>query len=194
MSLIPAFKIGIWNAWILQVIFYLSMFIPDFFLDKEAKIRSKRMSMFAPYKKIEKLLALSSHVVIMPLVFIYSLFLPLKIGSAWLYLGLPIFAVSILISVTTIFNIATSSIDKPVTKGAYRISRHPMYFSGFLMFISIAISCASWVVFLCGALWLVIWQIVVPTEERLLIAKYGNAYRDYVTRAPRWIGIPKKPH
>jgi protein-S-isoprenylcysteine O-methyltransferase Ste14 len=194
MSLIPAFKIGIWNAWILQVIFYLSMFIPDFFLDKEAKIRSKRMSMFAPYKKIEKLLALSSHVVIMPLVFIYSLFLPLKIGSAWLYVGLPIFAVSILISVTTIFNIATSSIDKPVTKGAYRISRHPMYFSGFLMFISIAISCASWVVFLCGALWLVIWQIVVPTEERLLIEKYGDAYRDYVTRTPRWIGIPKKLH
>ena len=163
-------------------------------LDKEAKIRSKRMSMFAPYKKIEKLLALSSHVVIMPLVFIYSLFLPLKIGSAWLYVGLPIFAVSILISVTTIFNIATSSIDKPVTKGAYQISRHPMYFSGFLMFISIATSCASWVVFLCGALWLVIWQIVVPTEERLLIAKYGDAYRDYATRTPRWIGIPKKPH
>ena len=194
MSLIPAFKIGIWNAWILQVIFYLSMFIPDFFLDKEAKIRSKRMSMFAPYQKIEKFLALSSHVVIMPLVFIYSLFLPLKIGSAWLYVGLPIFTVSILISVTTIFNIATSSIDKPVTKGAYRISRHPMYFSGFLMFISIAISCASWIVFLCGALWLVIWQIVVPTEERLLIEKYGDAYRDYVTRIPRWIGIPKKSH
>ena len=194
MSLIPAFEIGIWNAWILQVIFYLSMFIPDFFLDKEAKNRKKRMSMFAPYTKFEKLLALSTHVIIMPFVLIYSLFLPLKIDSAWLYVGLPIFSVSLLISVTTLFNIASSSIDKPVTRGAYRISRHPMYLSAFLMFISVAISCASWVVFLCGALWIVIWQIVVPTEERLLIAKYGDAYRDYMTRTPRWIGIPKKLH
>jgi len=194
MSLIPAFEIGIWNAWILQVIFYLSMFIPDFFLDKEAKNRKKRMSMFAPYTKFEKLLALSTHVIIMPFVLIYSLFLPLKIDSAWLYVGLPIFSVSLLISVTTLFNIASSSIDKPVTRGAYRISRHPMYLSAFLMFISVAISCASWIVFLCGALWIVIWQYVVPTEERLLIAKYGDAYRDYMTRTPRWIGIPKKLH
>jgi len=192
MSLIPAFEIGIWNAWILQVVFYLSMFIPDFFLDKEAKNRAKRMSMFALYKKIEKLLALSTHVVIMPLVFIYSIFLPLKIGSVWLYVGLPIFAVSLLMSVTTLFNIASSSIDKPVTKGAYRFSRHPMYFSGFLMFISIAISCASWVVFLCGVLWIGLWQIVVPTEERILIEKYGDAYRKYAARTPRWIGIPKR--
>ena len=152
------------------------------------------MSTIAPFKKIEKLLALSTHVVIMPFVLIYSLFLPLKIGSAWLYVGLLIFAVSLLISVTTLFNIASSSIDKPVTKGAYRISRHPIYFSGFLMFISIGISCASWVVFLCGVLWIVIWQIVVPSEERLLIAKYGDSYRDYMTRTPRWIGIPKKLH
>ena len=150
--------------------------------------------MFAPYTKFEKLLALSTHVIIMPFVLIYSLFLPLKIDSAWLYVGLPIFSVSLLISVTTLFNIASSSIDKPVTRGAYRISRHPMYLSAFLMFISVAISCASWIVFLCGALWIVIWQYVVPTEERLLIAKYGDAYRDYMTRTPRWIGIPKKLH
>jgi protein-S-isoprenylcysteine O-methyltransferase Ste14 len=192
MSLIPAFEIGIWNAWILQVVFYLSMFIPDFFLDKEEKNRTKRMSMFALYTKIEKLLALSTHVVFMPLVFIYSIFLPLKTGSAWLYAGLLIFVVSLLISVATLFNIASSSVDQPVTKGAYRISRHPMYFSGFLMFISIAISCASWIVFLCGVIWIIIWQIVVPTEERLLIETYGDGYREYMKRTPRWIAVPKK--
>ncbi len=194
MSLIPAFEIGIWNAWILQVVFYLSMFIPDFFLDKEAKNGKKRVSMFALYTKIEKILALSTHVVIMPLVFIYSVFLPLKIGSSWLYVGLLIFAVSVFISVTAIFNVSSSPIDEPITKGAYRISRHPMYFSCFLMFISIATSCASWVVFICGALWIVIWQIVVPTEERLLIEMYGDAYREYAARTPRWIGIPKRSH
>jgi len=92
MSLMPAFKIGIWNAWILQVIFYLSMFIPNLFLDKEAKEKSKRMSQFPPFKKTANILAVSTHAIIMPIVLIYSIFLPLKIGTAWLYAGLIIFA------------------------------------------------------------------------------------------------------
>jgi hypothetical protein len=116
MSLTPAFEIGIWNAWILQVVFYLSMFIPEFVLDKEAKDRKKRMSMFPPYKKIEKFLALFTHIVIMPFVLIYSIFLPLKIGTAWFYVGLPLFIISLLISVSALFNVASSPIDKTITK------------------------------------------------------------------------------
>jgi protein-S-isoprenylcysteine O-methyltransferase Ste14 len=152
------------------------------------------MSMFPPYKKIEKFLALFTHIVIMPFVLIYSIFLPLKIGTAWFYVGLPLFIISLLISVSALFNVASSPIDKPITKGAYRISRHPMYFSGFLMIISTGIVSASLIVFLFGIFWIVIWQIVVPTEERLLIEKYGDAYREYMIRTPRWIGISKKQH
>ena len=192
MSLIPAFKIGIWNAWILQALFYLAMFIPDIFLDKEARNRTKRMSSLAPFNKTEKILALFTHVVIMPLVFVYSIFLPLKTDTVWLYVGLPIFAVALVISVAALFNIASTLTDEPVTKGVYRISRNPMYLSGFLMFISVAISCSSWVVLLGAVLWIVFWHIVVPTEERSLIVKYGDSYREYMKRTPRWIGIPKE--
>jgi protein-S-isoprenylcysteine O-methyltransferase Ste14 len=191
MLLTPAFEIGIWNAWILQVIFYLSMFIPDIFLDKEARKKSKRMSQFPPFKKSEKILPLSTHAIIMPIVFVYSIFLPLKIGTAWLYAGFLIFAVALVISIMALFNIASAPADKPVTQGMYKISRHPMYFSGFLMFISVGISCASWVVLLLAVLWIVFWRIAVPAEERFLIEKYGESYRDYMDKTPRWIGIPK---
>jgi protein-S-isoprenylcysteine O-methyltransferase Ste14 len=167
------------------------MLIPDFFLDKEARRRSKRLSKIAPFKKTEKILALSTHAIIMPVVFIYSIFLPLKIGTLWLYVGLPIFAVALVISVAAIFNAAATPTDEPVTRGAYRISRHPIYLSGFLMYLSIAICCASWLVLFCAFLWIVFWQIVVPTEERLLIERYGDTYREYMNRTPRWIGILK---
>lgn len=191
MLLTPAFEIGIWNAWILQVLFYLSMFIPDIFLDKEERKRSKRMSQFPPFKKTEKILALSTHAIIMPVVFVYSLFLPLKLGTAWLYAGLFIFAVALVFTITALFNIASAPTDKPITKGMYKFSRHPMYFSGFLMIISVGISCASWVVMLLAIIWIVFWQIAVPAEERFLIEKYGVSYRDYMNRTPRWIGITK---
>jgi protein-S-isoprenylcysteine O-methyltransferase Ste14 len=193
MSLTPSFEIGIWNAWILQVLFYLSMFIPNLFLDKEAKEKSKRMSQFPPVKKKVKILAVSTHVVIMPVALVYSIFLPLRLETGWLYAGLVLYAASLIISLMTLFNIASGPAEKPVTGGAYKFSRHPMYFSGFLMFISAGIACASWVFLLLGVIWIVFWQMVVPTEESLLIEKYGNSYRDYRNRTPRWIGIPKAP-
>jgi protein-S-isoprenylcysteine O-methyltransferase Ste14 len=191
MSLIPAFEIGIWNAWILQVLFILVSIVPDFLMGKEAKLSMKRMSQFVPFSRTEKMLALFTHVVIMPVAAIYSIFLPLKLGTAWLYVGLPIFALSLVMYVVTTISIANTPADEPVTKGVYRISRHPVYFSGFLMYVGIGIACASWVLLLCAVLWIVFWQIAVPAEERFLLEKYGDAYREYMKRTPRWIGIPK---
>jgi protein-S-isoprenylcysteine O-methyltransferase Ste14 len=191
MSLIPTFEIGIWNAWTLIVLFYLSMFIPDLFLDKEARKKSKRMSQFPPFKKKEKILALSTHAIIMPVALVYSIFLPLKLGTAWLYAGLAIYVTALVISITALFNIASAPADKPITSGVYKISRHPMYFSGFLMFVGVGITCASWVFLFFAVIWIVFWRMVVPVEERFLIDEYGDDYRDYLTRTPRWIGIPK---
>jgi hypothetical protein len=37
MSLIPAFEIGVWNAWILQVLFFLTLIIPNFLISKEGR-------------------------------------------------------------------------------------------------------------------------------------------------------------
>jgi protein-S-isoprenylcysteine O-methyltransferase Ste14 len=40
-------------------------------------------------------------------------------------------------------------------------------------------------------LWAVLWNSVVPVEERFLLEKYGESYREYMERTPRWIGVPK---
>lgn len=191
MSIIPAFEIGVWNAWILQVFLFLTMIVPDFLMSKEARGRTKRATQFVPFSKTEKMLALSTHVIIMPFAIVYSIFLPLKIGTAWLYVGLPIFALALVMTLITTINFATTPGDEPVTIGVYRISRHPIYLSGFLMYIGIGIACASWVLLLCAVLWIVLWHIVVPTEERFLLENYGDVYREYMNKTPRWIGIPK---
>ncbi len=191
MTLIPAFEIGIWNAWILWVLQFLSMIIPNLFMNEEAKIRTKRALQLVPFNKTEKILALSTHVIVMPFSIVYSIFLPLKIDTAWFYIGLVIFILALVMSLMTTISFATTPVDKPVTSGIYQISRHPIYLSGFLLNLSIGIACASWVVLLCAILWIVLWHMVVPTEERFLAEKYGDAYREYMNRTPRWIGTPK---
>ena len=191
MSLIPAFEIDVWNAWILWVLMFLSMIIPNLFMSKEAKERTKRATRFAPLNGTKKVLAYSTHAVIMPAAAIYSIFLPLKTGTVWLYVGLPIFVLSIVMTIMINISFATSPIDKPVTKGFYRISRHPIYLSAALMYLGMGIACASWVLLLCAVLWVAFFHIIIPAEERFLTQQYGEAYRKYVNETPMWIGIPK---
>ena len=191
MSLIPDFEIGVWNAWILQFLFFLTLIVPNCLMSKEGRKRTKRATEFVPLGRTHKIFVYSTHILIMPFTVIYSIFLPLKIGTAWLYIGIPIFALALAMSVITSVNFATTPLDAPVTKGVYRISRHPIYLSGFLLYTGIGIATASWVILLCAILWIVLFHIVLPSEEHFLLEKYGESYREYTNRTPRWIGIPK---
>jgi len=188
MSLIPAFEIGVWNAWIITVFLVLLGMVPGFFISKE---RKDKMGKWPPVNKTEKILALSTHVVIMPAAAIYSIFLPLQLGTAWFYVGLPICFLAGVMVVLAYINIIRTPPDEPVIKGAYHISRHPMYFSAFLVYLGTGIAAASWLFLLFAAAWIIMWHIVVPAEERGLVEEYGDAYREYMNRTPRWIGIPK---
>jgi protein-S-isoprenylcysteine O-methyltransferase Ste14 len=188
MSLVPAFEIGLWNAWIITVFLVLIGMVPGLFISKE---RRDRMGKWPPLNKTEKILALSTHVVIMPAAAIYSIFLPLKLGTAWFYVGIPVCFLAGVMAVIAYVNIINTPPNEPATTGAYHISRHPLYFSAFLIYLGTGIACASWLFLLFAAAWIIMWHIVVPAEERGLVEEYGEAYRKYMNRTPRWIGIPK---
>ncbi len=185
MSLIPEFELGIWNAWIFEVL-ALPILIPAYLIDKKAL---KRFRVMPPDGKTLRILGLIAQSIgIIP--FVYSFFLPLKLGTVWFYVSLPIYFLGHVMGLG-IINFVTASPFEPVTKGVYRISRNPVYFSEFLKYISIGIACASWIYLLSGTIFLILTNIVVGYEERFCLKKYGDAYREYMNRTPRWIGIPK---
>ena len=191
MSLIPAFDIGLWNAWILILLMFLT-YVPGQLINKEAMNKVNEGWAAEQWSITERLLANLTHVVIIPLTIIYSVFLPLKLGTVWLYVGIPIYFIGLIMNLMVGINIATTPFDKePITKGVYRYSRHPAYFGGFLIYLGIGIACASWVFLLLAVAWIVMWQIAVPAEERSLLKKYGDSYRQYMSKTPRWLGIPK---
>jgi protein-S-isoprenylcysteine O-methyltransferase Ste14 len=188
MSLVPAFEIGVWNAWIITVFLVLTGMVPGFFVSKE---RMDKMGKWPPFNKTEKILALSTHVIIMPVAAIYSIFIPLKLGTVWFYVGLPICFLAGVMVVLAYINIINTPTDEPVTKGVYHVSRHPMYFSAFLIYLGTGIASASWLFLLFALAWIIMWHIVVPAEEQGLVEEFGNTYREYAKMTPRWIGIPK---
>ena len=188
MQLIPVFKIGILNAWIFILLVILPLVLVVLFqrgvFKKTDSIHSSILT-----GRENKIFIFSK--VILFSVFIYSVFLPLKLGTIWFYAGLPIYLLGLILHTIAWVSVATSPPDKPVTKGLYRYSRHPMYITFPLIFIGTSIASASWL-FLVLSIMLVITHFYNGTiEERECIKAYGKAYREYMNKTPKWVGIPK---
>ena len=186
MSLVPAFEIGVWNAWILM------LYLPLHPLIMMLIVKDATKKMEAPaYDKTEKIISIFTNFVLVFGLFIYSIFLPLQLGSAWFYTGLALCVLGMIAWTIAIANIANIPLGEPWTKGLYRHSRHPMGLSAFLIFIGAGIASASWLFLLFSIVLIILSVILVIAEERFCLEKFGDAYREYMNRTPRWIGIPK---
>ncbi len=182
MSLIPAFEIGVLNAWILIVLIFLYILLTvRIFQNVGEKIDHGEEE-----KKYSKYVALFFFILL-----IYSIFLPLKLGTVWFYTGLAIYLLGLIICTIAIANIAATPEGEPFTKGVYRYSRNALSLGMIVVFIGVGIASASWLFLLLLAILTVITHLMILVEERTCLNKFGEAYREYMKRTPRWIGIPK---
>lgn len=78
------------------------------------------------------------------------------------------------------------------TDGLYRYSRNPQLVGGFLFIAGYVMLWPSWQGAAWASLWLVSAQLMVRAEEEHLRRVFGDAYRAYCARTPRWFGLPKK--
>jgi protein-S-isoprenylcysteine O-methyltransferase Ste14 len=195
MSLMPAFEIGLWNAWIFELCALLPLpillLIQKRRASKSEKDADSKSELDYMNETEKRLFAFSRVVMFLPV--IYSIFLPFELGTTWFYVGLPIALVGLIILLTVWVKFATAIIDdKLITTGLYRYSRHPMYLTWFLMGVGISIACASWLFLLLAIASMLFAHVrFAGFEERLCLEKYGDAYREYMNRTPRYIGIPK---
>ena len=193
MSFIPAFEVGLWNAWIFMVPFLLVTLLCFFLMTKkDAPGGPVRAVQRACKSKTTLLVASLSKILYFPAV-IYSVFLPLKLGTIWFYLGLPITLIGLVGTIIVLVDWANTPAGEPVTRGIYRYSRHPMYVTMVLLLLGVSNISASWVFLLFTIISGVGFTrpFFVKVEEAQCLGHYGAAYREYMNRTPRWLGIPK---
>ena len=89
---------------------------------------------------------------------------------------------------TTLNPMRIENASNLVTTGVYRISRNPMY-------VGVTLALCAWALFLDSP-WTLIGPVVfvayttrfqIVPEERMLVAKFGDSYRDYCRRVRRWL-------
>jgi len=191
MSLIPEFEVGLWNAWIFMLISLLTL--PSFFHFAKRRVIPSQDEEFNALSRSNKALFCSSKFIFF-IAAIYSIFLPLKLGTIWFYIGVPITLIGLAGKIVVMVNWANAPPNEPIIKGFYRYSRHPMYVTYFLVFLGVSIATASCLF----VLFLIIFSVgavaFADFEEKGCLEQYGEAYREYAKRTPRWIGIPKSKY
>ena len=121
----------------------------------------------------------------------YAIFVPFQINTVWFWIGVSIFSISTILSIIAMINFATTPHDQPVTKGMYRISRNPVQILAIIMLIGIGIITVSWIIIVASLLLAIVSYPTFLVQERSCLEMYGDAYRDYMNKTSRWIGIPK---
>ena len=82
--------------------------------------------------------------------------------------------------------ILTKERHELVSSGPYRWIRHPLYAMGIGVFLSVALMAANWFILLFALIvTALIRLVVIPLEERELLRKFGDDYREYMARTGR---------
>ncbi len=175
MSLIPVFEIGLWNAWIFIIPLFAIHIVTG-------RVLGKRGAEGQPSKVM---------MIIFILLHIIPFVLPLDLDSIGFYIGVIAYLISMIFIVSALAGFATTAVDKPVTTGIFRYTRNPMYVGGIFFFFGIALVSMSWIYAIVVFIWLILMIKSISKEESQCLKKYGEAYRKYMAKTPRWIGFSK---
>jgi protein-S-isoprenylcysteine O-methyltransferase Ste14 len=175
----PAFKIGICNAWIFMSVFLIQM-LAIMLINKQVMEKS-HVPNEARHTGFEKYISLIGNLVWL-LAMIYSVFLPLQFGTTWFYIGLSVFIIGLTVMAIATYNFIATPAVQLITTGAYQFSRHPMYLATFFICLGTGIAALSGLFIFLSVIMAFCFYHEALIEERCLINKFGNDYLEYQSR------------
>jgi protein-S-isoprenylcysteine O-methyltransferase Ste14 len=182
MELFPALQIGWLNGWLLLCILYSIFGILLLVFPKEVVRRLYDRSGWSRRQRLLTLIGKSMALVWFSL----AMFTSLKIGTPVFVLGTVIFAFGLAGFVVALLNFRNTPLDRPVTKGLYRISRNPQQFMLFVSAVGISIAIGSWLALLMLLLGLAFTHVRILAEEGSCLRQYGDSYWAYMEHTPRY--------
>jgi protein-S-isoprenylcysteine O-methyltransferase Ste14 len=88
-----------------------------------------------------------------------------------------------------LFNYRDTPADEAVERGLYRYSRNPQWFGLMLMFVGSSVMAGSGLALLCMTFAVIFYHYRILGEERACLEAYGEPYRQYLERVPRYFSF-----
>ena len=184
MKIIPELRIGLLNGWIPLVFYFIGLIVSVSLYSKEARIwlfnnpkdESKRVLMFI---RLCGQLAMMAYIVMM-------IITPLNINNPIFLVGAVIYSIGHIFEMSALHYFRITPIGQPVVEGPYRVSRNPQWLGLFLVLLGSAIAAGIWLYIGIVVIVGIIYHIQILDEETECIKKYGESYRVYMNRIPRY--------
>jgi protein-S-isoprenylcysteine O-methyltransferase Ste14 len=174
MSISLPFQIGFLNLWICTAAIFL---IPEAInrITPHNWRRACRLPVMSPGEKV----LYFGWIGVNALACLYSLFVPLAIGSPGFLPGLLVFAAAMVVLGMGTHAYQTTPENRLITKGIYRVSRNPGYFGTFCAYVGMGLMGASWPVLGLALAHFFMYQITVRYEERMCHELYPDEFVRY---------------
>jgi protein-S-isoprenylcysteine O-methyltransferase Ste14 len=182
MELIPKLEIGWLNGWTLLAFEFL---IQGFLLLVFPKDVVSRLFDRSGWSKRQRVLTVLGKVFSLACLVLIIL-TPLKINSSVFTVGLIVYAVGLGGLVVAMLNYRGTPPDRPVTKGIYKISRHPQIVALFVLFLGICVAIGSWPALFALVMSRLFQHFGILAEEEVCLRQYGESYRAYMEQVPRY--------
>jgi len=184
---IPEFRFGILNAWLpLSVYFFgLTVSVLTFPRDKRKKLFLEPQY---PVGHPRWFVLLAGRIAAVAFVLL-SLVTPLHPGPATFTIGVALYIIGYAVVMVALADFRRAPADGIVNEGLYRYSRNPQWVGLVGVYVGTALATGAvlplaLVLVLVGA-----YHAQILLEEAICLSAYGERYREYVARVPRYLGM-----
>jgi protein-S-isoprenylcysteine O-methyltransferase Ste14 len=182
MELMPDLEIGWLNGWILLAFEFL---IQGSFLLIFPKDVVSRLFDRSGWNVKQRVFLIAGKVFSFACLILIIL-TPLKINSSVFIFGLILYAIGLAGLVVAMLNFKDTPLDQPVTKGVYKLSRHPQIVAQFIIILGICVAIGSWVALFMLIMSKLLQHFGILAEEEVCLERYGESYRIYMEQVPRY--------
>jgi protein-S-isoprenylcysteine O-methyltransferase Ste14 len=111
---------------------------------------------------------------------------PLKLGSYVFYIGSGLVVLGLIALIKALLDFRNSLPNLPATQGIYRFTRHPQNLASSIVIVGCTIAIGSWLALIIFVLARIFLHVNLVAEEEVCERVYGQVYRDYMARVPRY--------
>ena len=184
MKILPEFQIGILNGWIPLLLYFIGLILSVALYSTESRLwlfnnptdKGKRVLLMI---RLCGQLAMMAYIVMMMMT-------PLNINNPIFLVGAVIYSIGYIFEMSALHYFRITPIGQPVVGGPYRVSRNPQWLGLFLVLLGSAIATRIWLYIGMVVIVGLIYHIQILDEEAACIKKYGESYREYMKRIPRY--------
>jgi hypothetical protein len=112
---------------------------------------------------------------------------PLKVGTGVFRAGALVHLSGVLLMLAALSAFRNAPPDRPVASGVYRVSRNPQWAALVLVILGIALAMGSGIAAILTAAMAARGHFRILAEEQSCLQRYGESYREYMQRVPRYL-------